>query len=823
MFPLLNYGVGFNSRFPDPKPIRSARPGGHIIAKDEPIMSGNDLAAAAVALAASCVIMFFAFRKGKSDKVIKAISGASPTTPPPSSSAASALVTLPTGGSSGGGGSAVASAISHEPVAHAASSHSASHVSGEPVPVGVSELERPAADATAEAGRVPVTDTPAESHISELDGEPSLPSDSLAEPLAEPPSGIPVGDTSGKPSSLAQELSDVVNTGLDPRTANAAGAKGAPDAAAGAAASAKPVPPPSSGKAPTPPTPKVVERNLPNGEKLVIKTSVDGGEHHLRYDFQGREIEKSRYEKGQLVERSRFRYEYEEEYGCEIQIEEKIKVVNGKEVAPAKPKPPSNNSGGTPPNSSTPPAPPNNSVPPAPPAPAAGASSPKGNVNSKTSLAQTQAATAAMQPHTPPARSHATPVPPKATTSGTNPPAAASSVSKVPRTYADYEAEFEKGARAYIASLAQTSESAAKLDEAMQAWGHLDKIPNLQIRAIFQGQCHELMRNYNKAIASYKEAGAIDRLQKLQKDVDLPAGVFEQAEDAIAEISGAVPRARQPVQVAEPNSAQPNASSAAGTAAEPNTGFEGNVDDLLAKLSEEPFEEAVDPSKPPHPGQVYAEIFGKTPPVTHAVARAKPLPPRFANASPDVLAVKLFGTPTPIVIDAATALSKMERDGNETYRVAVKLYNEGHKAAANGQFAKAMGILEPLLAHDTDGRYLNAVGQCLQGMGRHEEAMERYMAAVEKGHKKAMECLGIYLETGAGIEGGAKDLPAAVDMYIRGGAKEQLKRLSNKADLPQELAVQVKAALDQIESASQAVVSKKLGHPTTVAPPALMN
>lgn len=732
MFPLFNYNFGLNSRFPSPKAIHPARPNIHRIAEDEPIMSGNDIAAAAVALAATCVIAFFAFRKGKSDKVIKAISGTSPTTPPP----ASALGTLPTGG-----GDAVASAISHEPVAVASSSHSASHAGEEAVPVGASSLEHSAADATAEtaASSVPAADKP----ISELGAKPPLPADALVEPLPEPPSSIPAGDALGKPAPLPDGLNDAANKELDLNAASVADAKGAADAAnaadaaaasgtANAAASAnkdaQTPPPPASGKAPTPP-------------------------------------------KG----------------------------------------------------SSNPPPPPASSAPPTPSAPpAAGASATTGNVHSNTSFAETQAENAAVNPHTPP-------VLPQPTTSGTNPSAAASSAINVVRTFDYYEAMLEKGGKAYIAYLEQTPESAAKLDEAMEAWGHFGEIRNPRIRAIFQGQCHELMRNYDKAIASYKEAGAIERLQKLQTNDGLPDGVFEQAEDAMAEIRGEAPRARQPVQAVEPNSAQPNASSPTATADEAklevvqNSDFEGDVDALLAKLLEQPFEPPVDFSQPPPPSRVYAEIFGTKPPVTPATAKSKSLPPKFANASPDVLAPKLFGSSRSIVSAAPLDLSRIKQESDAVFQAAMVSFNANNKAAAKEQFETAIGIYKPLLEYDTDGTYFNAIGQCLYGMGNYKKAMYYFEEAlkINPNCKEANINLGRCFEFENVIEGGVNDYAAAIEMYRRGGAEKQLTRLLNKPEA-QKFRAQAQAALDELNSASQAVVTTTLGFPTTDAP-AMMN
>lgn len=313
MFPLFNYNFGLNNRFPSPKAIHPARPNIHRIAESEPVMSGNAIAAAAVALAASCVIMFFAFRKGKSDKVIKAISGATPTTPPPSSAAASAFGGG--GGGGGGGAGAIVDAISRDPVAVAASSHSASHTAshsgGESVPVRTSSLERPVAEASPEAvaetaGRTPVADTPVEPSIADLDGRPPL--DEIDEFLMDPEearSGHLNLNASGEQASLADDLGEAANknNGLDLSVPDAADVKGAQDAdnltnpagaqgapgAAGSASSAnkggaqpppaqQPAPPepPASRKAPTPPASKVVEMQLPDDDygEMVYEVPV---------------------------------------------------------------------------------------------------------------------------------------------------------------------------------------------------------------------------------------------------------------------------------------------------------------------------------------------------------------------------------------------------------------------------------------------------------------------------------------------------------------------------------------------------------------------
>lgn len=286
MFPLFNYNFGLNNRFPSPKPIRAARPSVHIRAEDEPVMSGNDVAAAAIALVVTGAMMFWACRGGKGSKVIRSISGAAPTTPYPSSAAASALSSLPTGGAGGGGGAA-ASAISHESVAAASShsasssaSHSASHVGEEAVPAGTSSLERSATDATTETtaetagradvvdpvpteshiseldGRAPVADTPVEPSIAGLDGRPPLADDVHVEPLAEPTSSVPAGDALGEPAPLADGLNDATNRGLGQNAASVSDASNTSDAARLADATAsvdKGSAPVASDKAPTSP------------------------------------------------------------------------------------------------------------------------------------------------------------------------------------------------------------------------------------------------------------------------------------------------------------------------------------------------------------------------------------------------------------------------------------------------------------------------------------------------------------------------------------------------------------------------------------------
>lgn len=231
----------------------------------------------------------------------------------------------------------------------------------------------------------------------------------------------------------------------------------------------------------------------------------------------------------------------------------------------------------------------------------------------------------------------------------------------------------------------------------------------------------------------------------------------------------------------------------------------GNVDELLAKMHEEPFEPATASPKTPHPREVLSEMFRVNPPATPAVAKAKALAPRFHAAPPKVLGKELFGTPIPIVTDAAKALSKINQEANDIYNVAVNLYKAGHKEVAKEQFAKAMEAWKPLLEHDTDGTYLNAFGQCLQGQGRHKEAIEYYEAAVAKNHPKAKLNLAAHLEAGKGFN--SNDLKKAIHLYDEAGALDNLKQILRRDDLPAELFAKTKAAINRIESAPEVVIA----------------
>lgn len=963
MFPLFNYGLGFNSRFPDPKPIHKAREGSHTVAQDEPVMSGDDLAAAVVALAASCVIAYFAFRNGKGSKIIKSISGTSPTTPP-----ASALSKLPPDGGGTGGG-AVAAAISHESAA--ASSHSASHVSEEAVPVGTRSLERSAVEVTSDATSEAVAETEAsrvpaaDKTISGLDGRPPLPADALAEP----PSSIPVGGSSGEPSPLAAELSDVVNKGLDPRAASAADSKGVANAAssAGVAASpnnaaktsqpltggSTPTPPKSSSNPPpppaqpappahpvpprssAPPAPKVVEIKLPNGEKLVTKTNADGGQILSKYNFKGQLVEESRYEKGQLVAKSKF--SYDEVDGCEITLEEKVKIVNGQEVAPVNPKPPSDNSGGTPPASSAPPASstPSSSAPPAPPVATPAASStrtasgavlqneipelflqrsltaPDGKLTSAPILgAEGQTIGCSKLEYYPNGRIARNPIygndrklqewveiayTPEGQiekfvfSDGTEKYAAAfdDDISKIlgddpkysllikgfekevtieaeqalsrgtkafeagdyesavkswrPLTKIRnvaipdnlYEAEFQVGAAAYrkATELANAGEHIAaeeKRVEALEAWSALERIENKGCYHNYKGLCHEVMGNHEKAVEAFANGAEERDVQAMinlarhcetgqglpnRNNLDLAVELYQKA-DATAEAER-VAKTIEDIKVAN---------------------------EALANLEPLPAGDLAVSSQPPHPSQVLAKTFSLPLPATPAAAKSKSLPSELANATPDVLGKELFGAPRPmpfrtpaerLLTENAEIFAKGQSvydDAGLLYKAAQEEAKKGQKQAvkakyeaAREQFANAEIIWRPLLKHDTDGTYLNAVGQCLQGQGRHDEAKKYYFEAMLKEHEKAAYNLAVYCENGITLPNNQPDLKAAIDFFELAKAKEELERILQKTDLAKGFRVQAQAALDELNAASQPIVVTTLGHHTADAPAVLMN
>lgn len=935
MFPLFNYGFGFNNRFPNPKPIHAAREGSHIIAEDEPIMSGNDLAAAAVALAASCVIAYFAFRNGKGNKIIKSISGTSPSAPPPSSSTASTLGTLSTGGSGS------AAAISHEPVAVASSSHSASHstshVSAESVPVGTSSLEHPAAEASSEAvaetaGRTPVVDTPiadtpVEPSIADLGGRPPL----VDNAHVDPPSSVPTGDASG---------------------VSGAAASSTPPAPSGSLAHPD-TPLPSLHKTPAKdlmPLPQQLDETILKqsfiDDKLVSMPLYDGsgkllGYSRLERNPDGQILRNSIYDSsGKLQEWLEIDYTPNGEikkivfndrtgtyvgdskdFDIAIKGNPKYSLLNNElssQLAASKGKPPKASGSGAPP--APPKAPP---VPPVPPASPAAARAVRGNSaavplrNPAPQISPTSPLP--LPPSTPAGAKPAIKLPDLPKKGATPPPASSAakiadelnipiademlervfidaegkfqsapvkdadkligcsrliytedgrvktsafygtdrklkdwleieytpggeiekvvfhdgqtpitadaanfqrttkgnpkyallkkefarqhdakelemmklgleafrakdyeSATAVWRPLADkgntsvleylYEAEFQVGAVACREAIAlqragNTVEAHALFDKAEASWKNLDKIEDPGKRFNYKGMCHEIMGNDEKAVECFlngsanKEPQAMinyarhcetgDGMKDGEKDFDQAIKLYQRA--------GAKEHLER---MAKDEQLPPNIRESAEQAK------------LELEHESKELDESLELAVRPDP----AEFSGK-----------------------------LFGTPRPIVSPAPLDLARIEQDGNETYQAALKLFNANDKVAAKEQFARTIGILKPLLDHDPDGRYLTRIGQCLQGMGEHAKAMDYYFAAIKKGNQKAMEYAGIYLETGAGINGGEKDLAGAVEMYIRGGAEKQLQRLSKKTDLPSELRVQVETALGTINSASQPV------------------
>lgn len=743
MFPLFNYGVGLNSYFPDPKPIRAARESGESFGKNnKPVMSGNDVAAAVVALAASCAIMLLAFKKGKvdSEAVVKEVrtlktdgieaasskihevkagledvaarvktrifGDSAPIIVEPSKTVERVIVddtVLPKATGKGldlevAPAKPAASTVT-EPIA-------ASKKVAEPTPAA-KPTESPAQiDKSAEPPtpiideKPPVADIPVKPAVAEVPAEP---------PVA---SNIPVKDAV---NPKADEMRDFVNNGLEPQATKAA------EAAASAKKAVPPPTPPASFKTPTPPK---------------------GGT------------------------------------------------------------PPTSSAPPAPPTSSTPPAPPIPQAPPAPPVPQAPPAPPAAGAkavvvdDSATPFAQT-----VLMPET------------------TKPVTDAAKEAKVPHTYADYEADFEKGARAYIAFLGRTPESAAKLDEAMEAWGKLENIHDLKLRAKLNGQCHELMQNYDQAIASYKEAGAIDRLQKLQKDDGLPAGVFEQAEDAIAELEHRAPHSKKAPVMAKPaNSSTPTPSTIFEIEPPHRVIYSINGQQVERLIYENGNQKCF----------VYNEkglktetkLIGKDNNVIKIeqfeydgdnLIRTIVLDKDYKVIEVKGKPIEKYGipeTPAPKVISANTAseAEKVFTKGSEIYHQAAVLYKSDKKAAA-AKFKEAMNVWMPLVEHDTDGKYLNAVGQCLQGQGLHEEAIKYYEKAGDKGYSKAKLNLAAHCETGKGFKDGSYDLETAIHLYDQAKAKGNLEKILLRDDLTPELYAQAKTALDKINSASKKVVT----------------
>lgn len=961
MFPIFNYGIGFNSNFPDPKPIRGAREVRHIEEHDEPVMSGNAVAAAIAALAASCAIILFAFKKGKVDSevVVKEVR------------------TITTDGIE-----AASSKIHEVKVGlEDAAARVRTRIFGDSAPVIVEPsktVERvivddtvlpKAAEKTSDLGATtekPVASTVTEPVAAAKKVEESVSSVKSTEPpaavdkSAEPPAPIiedkpptptiedkalvssekPAGDASGELPSNTDEINSFVNNGLDPKAdemrdfVNNGLESQATKAADTAVSGNIDIKPPASS------APKETEKVLANGDKIVIVTHENGVENHYRYDSQERKLEELEYKDGQPIKKRS--YEYTNVNGCEIRTEKMFEIVDGKEkfighgaaktVGVSKP-------GGKPPASSASPAAPSGSARPATPLATPpkvkkqmsaldlmppleelpeemlrkpliidgklvsmpihdesgkllGCSrlernpdgqilrnsiydsngklkewieidyTPSGEIknfvfndnmgayvddaqyfdkatkgNSKYNLLRNElsnqfAASTGKAPTTsgsgappvpptpqaPPAPPAAPAAPPVAGTKAIAPdnahsdtsfaqtvPASAtpkpvvsaSSEAKVPQSLNEFVAEYDKGANAYDKSVAlgDTPEAMVELDKAMEAWGHLKNMPYPGMRELLQGRCHEKMGNYAQAIASYKTVSAFGDLQDLRKKQNLPVDVIEQIDAAIVEMRSKISRGRQSVQAAEPN---PKVAQ--------NSEVIGDLDELLAKMHEEPFEPATVAPKTPHPSEVLAETFGVNN-VAPQTANAKALPFRFKDAPPDVLAEKLFGTPSPIPVKVvAKKIEQVYNEGNDIYQVAVNLYGKGNKEVAKGQFKKAMDVWMPLVEHDTDGKYLNALGQCLQGQGRYEEAIAHYEEAIFKGNTKAMLNMGAHCEAGTYIKGG-RDLEMAIELYKRAGAKDNLEKMLRRDDLPKEFFEQANAALDKIKSASQEVVA----------------
>lgn len=60
------------------------------------------------------------------------------------------------------------------------------------------------------------------------------------------------------------------------------------------------------------------------------------------------------------------------------------------------------------------------------------------------------------------------------------------------------------------------------------------------------------------------------------------------------------------------------------------------------------------------------------------------------------------------------------------------LYHIGSEAAAEGEFDKALGHIEQvLLANPKHARAWNIMGNCLDGLGRYEDALQSYDASLE--------------------------------------------------------------------------------------------
>lgn len=745
MFPLFNYGVGLNSYFPDPKPIRAARESGESFGKNnKPVMSGNDVTAAVVALAASCAIMLLAFKKGKVDseavvKEVRTIAGegvdtitnkihtakeglenaaatvknavvtdATPSMGESSRTAEKVVSnntgTIPTAVKSTGAGTAPAKSAATEPIA-------ASKKVAEPTPAA-KPTESPAQiDKSAEPPAPIIDEKPA---VADIPVKPAV-----AEVPAELPvaSNIPVKDAV---NPKADEMRDFVNNGLEPQATKAA------EAAASAKKAVPPPTPPASFKTPTPPK------------------------------------------------------------------------------------------GGTPPTSSAPPAPPTSSAPPAPPAPQAPPAPPVPQAPPAPPAAGAKAVVV---------EDSATPFAQTVLVKAETPvdkAVVSSAKTDTASKRLNYFDEYDKGANAYkeFVKLGDTPEAMAQLDKAMEAWGNLKNIKDSKLRTMLRGQCHELMENYDQAIAFYKEAGAVGHLKELQKKTQLPSEVLEKTEVTIAELEHRAPHSKKAPVMAKPaNSSTPT----------PSTAFE---------------------IEPPHRviysinGQQVERLIYENGNQKYFVYNEKGLKTetKLLDKNNNVIKIEQFEydgdnlirtivldkdykvievkgkpiekygipeTPAPKVISANTAseAEKVFAKGSEIYHQAAVLYKSGKKEAAAAKFKETMDVWMPLVEYDTDGKYLNAVGQCLQGQGLHKEAIEYYEKAGDKGYSKAKLNLAAHCETGKGFKDGSYDLETAIHLYDQAKAKGNLEKILLRDDLTPELYAQAKTALDKINSASKKVVT----------------
>lgn len=384
-----------------------------------------------------------------------------------------------------------------------------------------------------------------------------------------------------------------------------------------------------------------------------------------------------------------------------------------------------------------------------------------------------------------------------------------------------YEAEFQVGAAAYKEAIELTKAGShaapEKYLEAEQAWSALEKIENTGMCLNYKGLCHEVTGNQAKAVEAFTKAaneGDPQAMINLARHYETGEGVvggkdFVVAKDLYEE-AGATEDFERVAKVIEEAQRAEDAKTA---------------DELLARL--EPLAEIKVEPQAPSPAQVLAETFGVED-VSAPIVTAKPIPPELNGAPPQALGEVLFGKPTPMPVKTSAQVAASEIDeiysrGNSAFLNAMRFYGRKQKKAAKERFAAAERILRLLIKHDTDGTYLNLVGECLQGQGKHKEAIELFYEAAAKDNRKAMINLGAHCQAGKGLPSEAPDYALAIDFYKRATAKKNLKAMLKIDDLPKEFYQQAQAAIAELESASSEVVAATSADETAVQVAQMVN